>query len=82
MKTTLYLPDPLYKRLKIAAVSAGTTLTDMIERCLTAGLAAGTKPRSEKKYQLPLLVSKKPGSRRVTQQIINEALADSPRRRR
>jgi len=38
MRTTLDLPDGLYKRLKLQAVHEGKTLKEVVLRCLEEGL--------------------------------------------
>lgn len=38
MRTTLDLPDDLYKRLKLQAVHEGKTLKEIVLRCLEEGL--------------------------------------------
>lgn len=39
MRTTLDLPDPLYRRLKLKAALEGRTLRELVIRYLEAGLA-------------------------------------------
>lgn len=41
MRTTIDLPDDLFKRTKIAAVKRGSTLREFISEALQAQLAAG-----------------------------------------
>ncbi len=45
MKTTLVLPDPLFRRLKQRAAEAGRTLSSLVEELLTKGLAGDTSPK-------------------------------------
>lgn len=51
MKTTLVLPDPLYKRLKRQAVDRSTTLTQLVIDAVTRYFAtsAATKTNSAPK---------------------------------
>ena len=44
MKTTLDLPDPLMRRVKIRAASEGRKLTELIAELLEAGLARPRPP--------------------------------------
>ncbi|KGQ21921.1 hypothetical protein [Thermus filiformis] len=39
MRTTLDLPDPLYRRLKLKAAQEGKTLREVVVRLLEEGLA-------------------------------------------
>lgn len=44
MRTTLDLPDNLFKKAKLQAVHEGVALKDVVTRALERGLAAGTSP--------------------------------------
>lgn len=39
MKTTLILPDPIYRKLKGLAIEQGQTLSDLVSELLRRGLA-------------------------------------------
>ena len=80
MKTTLQLPDMLYRHLKMTAASEGRTLTDVIQECLRRGLAAVRKPVERKKsaYRPPLIKSKHPGALNLTSEMIENLLLDVP----
>jgi plasmid stability protein len=69
MKTTLDLPDALFKRVKLRAVREGRKLKDEVADLLCKGLAvaADTEPdmrapviTRDKKTGLPLIVCKHP----------------------
>mgnify|MGYP002634627864 CR=1 FL=1 len=45
MKTTLDLPDPLMRKIKIRAAGEGRKLKDLVAELLDLGLAAGDLPR-------------------------------------
>lgn len=78
MKTTLDLPDSLYRHLKVMAASEGRTLTEVIRDCLRKGLDAIRNPAARKKtpYRLPVVESKHPGTLNLTNDMINELLDD------
>lgn len=44
MRTTLDLPDPLYRRLKLQAAREGKTLRELVIRYLEEGLRRGESP--------------------------------------
>ena len=44
MRTTLDLPDPLYRRLKFQAAKEGKTLRELVIRYLEEGLRRGGSP--------------------------------------
>lgn len=46
MKTTVDIPEPLYKRAKIRAVEEGTTLKDILRTALSRHLAGEAAERS------------------------------------
>ncbi len=43
MRTTLDLPDSLFKRAKLQAVREGVALKEVVTRALERGLASGSK---------------------------------------
>ena len=78
MRTTLDLPDELFRALKAQAALEGTTLKDLVEKLMRAGLAAherGGAPRTPSR--LPAAVR---GGRKKMRAYTNAelaALADS-----
>jgi hypothetical protein len=67
MRTTLELPDSLFKRTKIAAVERGMTFKELVGIALERELrepAPAKKPA--KKLTFPLIPSKRPGSLHLT----------------
>lgn len=50
MKTTLEIPDALFKRVKLSAVSSGTTLKRYIAEALETRLAQETSKNVEKPW--------------------------------
>jgi hypothetical protein len=78
MRTTLDLPEALFRALKARAAMDGTTLKDLVERLVRAGLAAadrGGAPRTPSRLPPPVR-----GGRRKMKAYSNAdlaALADS-----
>ena len=53
MRTTLDLPDPLYRRLKLQAAREGKTLRELVIRYLEEGLRRGESPGPRPLPQVP-----------------------------
>lgn len=60
MKTTLLIPDPLFRRLKRRALESGETLSGLVVELLRKGLTESPKPR-----RLPALPTFDMGKARV-----------------
>ena len=45
MKTTIDIPEPLYRKVKIRAAETGTTLKQIVLTSLTKELRLATQPR-------------------------------------
>jgi hypothetical protein len=78
MRTTLDLPDDLFRALKARAAMDGTTLRDLVEKLVRAGLAASERagaPRTPSRLPPPVR-----GGRKKMKAYTNAdlaALADS-----
>jgi hypothetical protein len=73
MRTTVDIPDPIYRRLKSAAALQGCSVKELVLRGVMTELN-DTKVRRRKKVQLPIFGSKKPGWLHLTNSQINEIL--------
>lgn len=63
MKTTIELPESVYRRSQRAAQKLGLTVEELIVSALEGALSAeGEGTTSRNGVKLPLLSSKKPGS--------------------
>ncbi len=60
MRTTVDIPDPLYRELKGKAASEGRSVKELILRGVEQELRGRSKRR--KRVSLPLVPSKRPGS--------------------
>lgn len=79
MRTTLDLPDPVARRAKLAAVCRNMSLKDLVVTALEHELDAGrTKPRGGDLH-LPLIPSRKPGSRALSPDEVHEILVREER---
>ena len=63
MRTTVDIPDPLYREMKVRAAKEGTTLKEMILEAVTVKLRTGKATKKpEKRARFPVVRSRNPGS--------------------
>ena len=74
MRTTVDIPDPVYRRLKTAAAERGCSVKELVLRGVRAELEGGKPARKARAVGLPIIDSKRPGWLRLTNQQINEIL--------
>jgi hypothetical protein len=74
MRTTVDIPDPIYRRLKSAAALRGCSIKKLILRGVKIELEGQENKRKKKLVKLPVIESKKPGWLRLTNKKINEVL--------
>jgi hypothetical protein len=60
MRTTVDIPDPIYKRLRSRAVSEGSTAKELILRGVQQ-ILKDKKKKSRRRVKLPIVRSKRPG---------------------
>jgi hypothetical protein len=66
MRTTVDIPDALYRELKSRAASEGTTVKQLILHSVLATIRPGSSGASRKRVGLaPVIQSKNPGSLRL-----------------
>jgi plasmid stability protein len=73
MKTTIDIPDELYRELKVRAAKEGVAVRQIVLR----GLAHELEPaaaRPIRKLKLPLVPSSRPGTLNLTNQEIDDIL--------
>ena len=73
MRTTVDIPEPLYRQLKSKAAVKGCSVKKLILRGVRAEIE-GKAPQKRGRVTLPIIESKRPGSLRLTNQRINEIL--------
>jgi hypothetical protein len=73
MRTTVDLPDALFRKMKATAALQGMSLKQFITRAIEAEIS---KPRKGKGYRvkLPLIHSKRPGTLDLTNAEIEDLL--------
>ena len=74
MRTTVDLPDPLFRELKALAARRGVPLKELIRAAVEAEIR---KAKSNAKYRVifPLLPSSKPGALDLTNVDVEDLLA-------
>lgn len=73
MRTTVDIPDSMYRRLKSEAALRGCSVKDLVLRGVRAELQSQRSKR-KRKVKLPIIDSKRPGSLKLTNRKINEIL--------
>ena len=73
MRTTVDLPDPLFRRMKATAALRGSSIKDLITTAIESEIS---KRQSANDYsvQLPLIHSKHPGTLDLTNAEIEDLL--------
>jgi len=74
MRTTVDIPDSLYRRLKSAAALRGCSVKDLVLRGAKTELERAKDRRKKNVVRLPVIDSKRPGWLRLTNRNINEIL--------
>jgi hypothetical protein len=74
MRTTVDIPDPIYRRLKSAAALRGCSVKELVLRDVQGELEVKEVRPKRKAIRLPIVDSKRPGSLRLTNRKINEIL--------
>lgn len=74
MRTTVDIPDPIYRQLKSRAALRGCSVKELILRGVEVELQgqAGQVPRT--RVDLPLIRSKRPGWLKLSNKSINEII--------
>jgi len=73
MRTTVDIPDPTYRQLKVKAAVRGCSVKELILRGVEAELN-GKKRGKKGRVDLPLIKSKRPGWLRLSNKTIHEIL--------
>ena len=74
MRTTVDIPDPLYRRLKSAAATHGCSVKSLVLRSVRVALGNQPEKAKKKRVKLPIVASKRPGWLRLENRTINELL--------
>ena len=70
MRTTVDISDDLFRKLKVISSIQGITLKQFITRALEREIANGSFAMEQRRVNLPIVRSKKPGSAKITPENI------------
>ena len=74
MRTTVDIPDPLYRELKSRAALRGCSVKELILRGVRAELKSQPGSESRSRIEFPLIKSKRKTPLKLTNRQINELL--------
>jgi len=74
MRTTVDIPDPIYRRLKSKAALRGCSVKALILQGVEAELNADASVGVKTRTTLPLIKSKRPGWLKLSNKSINEII--------
>jgi hypothetical protein len=74
MRTTVDIPDPIYRRLKSRAATEGSSAKELILRGVKQVLKENPR-RSQKRIKLPIIRSKHPGTLQLDNDKIFEIIS-------
>jgi hypothetical protein len=74
MRTTVDIPDPVYRRLKSRAVTEGSSAKELILRGVKKVLKE-TRRKSRRRIKLPIIRSKRPGTLELNNDKIFEIIS-------
>lgn len=74
MRTTVDLPDPLFRELKAVAAQRGVSLKDVVRTAVEVEIRK-TQSKAMRRMKFPLLPSSEPGTLHLTNADIEDLLA-------
>jgi hypothetical protein len=73
MRTSLDIPDPIYREIRVRAASEGATLREFILDGVAMKLQRGNAtPRQSDRRRFPVIRSEKPGSLKLGEEGVYE----------
>jgi hypothetical protein len=75
MRTTVDLPDEVFRQLKSIAAQRGTSMKQLLRAAVEKELSTDYNHNHEYRVTLPILDSKEPGTLNLTNADIEELLA-------
>ena len=74
MRTTIDLPDPLFRELKAVAARRGMSLKDVIRSAVEEEIRKAERT-ARRRIKFPILTSREPGTLNLTNAEIDDLLA-------
>jgi hypothetical protein len=75
MRTTVDIPDPMYRQLKARAAREGSSAKKFILRTLAEALRGSSRKPSGKRVKSPLIPSRQPGTLQIDNAAIDDILS-------
>jgi hypothetical protein len=72
MKTTLEIPDDVFRQAKAQAALEGRKLKDLVADSLRATLASGVKGRTPRRVRFPIIKAR-PGAPVITKHMVDDS---------
>lgn len=72
MKATIEFEDELYRRLKATAALRGSKVKELVAEGVRLVLNSANAPQRSRRIELPIVKSRKPGTLKLTNQMIAE----------
>jgi hypothetical protein len=76
MRTTIDIPDEMYRELKIKAAREGTTIREILLEGLEM-VTQGKQTLHRTRFEIPVIRSKRPGTLHLTNEQIDDLTAFS-----
>jgi hypothetical protein len=73
MRTTVDLPDPVFRELKAVAARRGTSLKEIVRLAVEEEIRKAERPRG-RRLKFPILTSRQPGVLNLTNAEIEDIL--------
>jgi hypothetical protein len=77
MRTTIDIPDEIYRKLKVKAATEGQTVREIALRGIQREIGLPVVLPARKKFQIPVIRSAHPGTLHLTNEDIDDILASS-----
>ena len=76
MRTTIDIPDEIYRAIKVKAAQEGATVREIVLRGLERALELVEVQARRKKFEIPVISSSRPGTLQLTNEQIDDLLND------
>ena len=77
MRTTIDIPDELYRELKVKAAREGQSIREIALRGVRRELEQAEAQSRRKRFEIPVISSSRPGALHLTNEQIDDILAAS-----